>query len=185
MTTSAGLYRYDIHDVVRCVDFEGACPVLEFLHKGAHFASMTGEKLSEHQVVRAVQGALDERGIKLEHFTMVPIPGDPAQYVLLVESALEASALEKLAASVDRHLCQANFEYEDRLASNRLAALEIHPVPTGTWDALRDRKISRRGGSTEQYKHPFLASSPDFLQQLPQLATVAQRAAANARQSSP
>ncbi|HYW80778.1 MAG TPA: GH3 auxin-responsive promoter family protein [Thermoguttaceae bacterium] len=35
-TTSSGLYRYDIHDVVRCVGFEGACPVLDFLNNGAH-----------------------------------------------------------------------------------------------------------------------------------------------------
>ena len=34
-----------------CVGFEGTCPLLETLNKGAHFSSMTGEKLSEHQVV--------------------------------------------------------------------------------------------------------------------------------------
>ena len=51
LTTSAGFYRYDIGDVVKVVGFEGQAPVIEFLHKGAHLCSMTGEKLSERQVV--------------------------------------------------------------------------------------------------------------------------------------
>ena len=34
LTTSGGLYRYDIQDVVRCVGFEGEAPLVEFLNKG-------------------------------------------------------------------------------------------------------------------------------------------------------
>ena len=44
LTTLSGFYRYDIHDVVRCVGFVGKCPQLAFLNKGAHFSSLTGEK---------------------------------------------------------------------------------------------------------------------------------------------
>ena len=60
LTTSGGLYRYDIHDVVRCVGFEGQAPLVEFLNKGKHFCSLTGEKLSEYQVVRAVEASFAE-----------------------------------------------------------------------------------------------------------------------------
>ena len=35
LTTSGGLYRYDIHDMVRCTGFIGEMPVLRFLNKGA------------------------------------------------------------------------------------------------------------------------------------------------------
>ena len=56
LTTAGGLYRYNIHDLVRCVGFHGTAPLIEFLNKGAHFSSLTGEKLSEHQVVAAVAG---------------------------------------------------------------------------------------------------------------------------------
>jgi hypothetical protein len=53
LTTSSGLCRYHIRDVVRCTGFHGATPLLEFLHKGAHISSITGEKISESQVVQA------------------------------------------------------------------------------------------------------------------------------------
>ncbi len=49
-TTSYGLYRYNIYDVVRCTGFYNQTPLVEFLSKGAHFANITGEKLSEYQV---------------------------------------------------------------------------------------------------------------------------------------
>ena len=37
LTTASGLYRYNIHDLVRCVGFHNRAPVIEFLNKGAAF----------------------------------------------------------------------------------------------------------------------------------------------------
>ena len=69
-TTSGGLYRYDIQDVVRCVGFEGQAPLVEFLNKGKHFCSLTGEKLSEHQAVSAVKASFAELKLPIETFTL-------------------------------------------------------------------------------------------------------------------
>ena len=57
LTTAGGLYRYNISDLVRCVGYYGQAPLIEFLNKGAHYSSLTGEKLSEHQVIAAVEAA--------------------------------------------------------------------------------------------------------------------------------
>jgi hypothetical protein len=56
LSTSGGLYRYNIGDVVRVRDFIGATPVVEFLHRTGPGASLTGENLPEDarpQLVRA------------------------------------------------------------------------------------------------------------------------------------
>ena len=44
ITTSAGFYRYDIGDRVRVTGFHNQTPLIEFLHKGVHSSSITGEK---------------------------------------------------------------------------------------------------------------------------------------------
>ena len=62
LTTAGGLYRYQIRDLVRCVGFEGKAPLLDFLNKGSHFSSLTGEKLSEFQVVAAADEVQQELG---------------------------------------------------------------------------------------------------------------------------
>ena len=90
LTTAGGLYRYNIHDLVRCTGFHGQAPILEFLNKGAHFSSLTGEKLSEHQVIAAVQAAQQAIGLRLGSYLLLPAWGDPPSYSLLVEASRPA-----------------------------------------------------------------------------------------------
>ena len=107
LTTAGGLYRYNIHDLVRCVGFHGRAPVIEFLNKGAHFSSLTGEKLSEHQVIAAVEAAQRQTNLRLRSYLLLPTWGEPPYYSLLVETsdlagpdsqALLASAADRRAA---------------------------------------------------------------------------------------
>ena len=69
-----GLYRYNIHDLVHCVGFHGYAPVIEFLNKGSHFSSLSGEKLSEHQVIAAVEEAQQKVGLQLRSY-LCCLPG--------------------------------------------------------------------------------------------------------------
>ncbi|MCA9066779.1 MAG: GH3 auxin-responsive promoter family protein, partial [Planctomycetaceae bacterium] len=106
LTTSSGLYRYNIRDVVRCTGFYGATPMLEFRHKGAHISSITGEKIAESQVVEAVQQAARQLQISLRQFTLTPEWGDPPGYSLFVDVAEDAGAsrLAQLATESDQLL---------------------------------------------------------------------------------
>ncbi|MGA2034007.1 MAG: GH3 auxin-responsive promoter family protein [Thermoguttaceae bacterium] len=177
MTTSSGLYRYDIHDVVRCTGYQGEAPLLEFLNKGNSFCSITGEKLSEFQVVSAVKNAYAELGLPIDTFTLAPQFNDPPCYVLLVEEGTAGAHPEALARAIERHMGQWNLEYANRRETARLGPLQVHEIPPGTWAAFRQQRISRIGGSLEQYKHPCLASDLSFIPKLLELAPAAARVA--------
>jgi hypothetical protein len=166
LTTSGGLYRYDIHDLVRCVGFHGTAPVLEFLNKGSSFSSITGEKLSEYQAASAVRAAFSELGLPIETFTLAPAFGDPPGYVLLIERGHCGSDPDILARCVDRQLARWNCEYANRRETGRLAAAAIREIPPGAWNAFRQKRISRIGGSLEQYKHPCLVNDLGFIERL-------------------
>lgn len=72
MSNDAGLYRYDLGDYVRVTGFWNQAPTLEFLHRGAHVSSLSGEKLTERQVVEAVESAFKQwRGPSREPWTSV------------------------------------------------------------------------------------------------------------------
>lgn len=161
LTTPGGLYRYNIHDMVRCRGFEGRAPLVEFLNKGAHFSSMTGEKLSEHQVVTAVNVAQRKLGLQLKSFLLLPVWGEPPRYSLLVESAdlagdNPASLARALAAEVDRQLGEVNDEFTNRLETRRLDATRVTRIPDGSWAKYKAYRLSRSGGTVEQYKQPCL-----------------------------
>lgn len=168
LTTSSGLYRYNIHDVVRCTGYYGTTPMLEFLHKAAHMSSITGEKITESQVVAAVQDALIDVGFD-EHitssvFTMTPTWGDPPGYQLYVSQKLNDGQLEKLAEAADQRLGQQNFEYHEKRRSGRLASITCHRLTASQWKILTEFRLKQSGGSQEQYKHPFLLPDPKFEQ---------------------
>ncbi len=167
LTTSSGLYRYNIRDVVRCTGFFGTTPVLEFRHKGAHMSSITGEKLAESQVVEAVNEAALKLGICLSLFTLTPEWGAPPGYVLFVlcesaSDAQDAARLDQLAIGVEDCLVRDNQEYRDKRESGRLVAIRIHPLSADRWAVFTTARQSRSGGSVEQYKHPCLLPDPEF-----------------------
>lgn len=170
LTTSSAIWRHDIHDVVRCVGYEGQAPILEFLNKGAHYSSMTGEKLSEHQVVTAVRNATEEVDVRVEHFTLAPVAGDPPHYELLLESDFDRSTEQRLSTALDRALSAANCEYANRMETRRLNPVVIRQLPSGTWDAYHHQSLKRRGASVEQFKHPCLTNQQDFVERLLQPA---------------
>jgi hypothetical protein len=177
LTTSSGFYRYDIHDVVRCVGKEGDAPVLEFLNKGSHFSSITGEKLSEIQAALGVRRGFEELGLELETFTIAPRWGDPPGYELLVEEGIDREHHQALARAIDRHLGQLNCEYGNRLETGRLRPLAVRELPSGTWSVYRSTKIGRVGGSLEQYKHPCLTCDLEFVAKLRRLESHSRLAA--------
>lgn len=170
MTTLSGLYRYDIHDIVRCDGFVGACPKLTFLNKGAHFSSLTGEKLSELQVTQAVAQAFRDAGVAIEHYSLVPVPGDPAHYLLLIEQPVDPLVSRRVEQLVDQRLAEVNCEYEDRRQSRRLGNVVVASVPEGTWADHRRQQTSHEGSDTYAYKHPFLAAKPELAERFRTLA---------------
>jgi len=159
-TTAGGLYRYMIHDLVRCVGFEGTAPLVEFLSKGAHFSSLTGEKLSEYQVVIAVNAAQKAQGIVLGAYLVLPRWADPPHYHLVVEETdvLDDASARRLAEEVERQLIQVNLEYENKRSTLRLGPIRTIRVSAGSWVDFQKRRLAQSGGTVEQYKQPCLLS---------------------------
>jgi hypothetical protein len=162
LTTTSGLYRYNIRDVVRCCGFHGTAPLLEFLHKGAHISNLTGEKVSESQVVTAVRTCVQRLRLDLSFYTVSPVWTEPPHYRLHLETNdLPHEALgRQLAHAIDAELGQLNCEYGEKRNTGRLAPLQLQPLPEGTWHRFARSRQTRLGGSVEQYKHPCL--SPDL-----------------------
>ena len=161
-TTAGGLYRYQIHDLVRCVGYHGKAPLIEFLNKGAHFSSMSGEKLSEFQVVAAVAAAQKTLGMHLRSFLLLPTWSDPPFYTLLVEDAdlRDREAADRLPSEVEAELQRQNAEYENRLSTLRLGPMRMRRLPAGAWADFQRRRLAHSGGTVEQYKQPHLIPDP-------------------------
>jgi hypothetical protein len=163
LTTPGGLLRYNIGDLIKVVDHDGPTPVIEFLNKGQHVASMTGEKITEFQAVTAVNGAIAEIGLDVRSYCLCPTWETPPHYSLLVEQdELPVAHAAEFAAAVDASLRGLNMEYDAKRRSSRLSTVRVKTISPGAWTAYDAAAVTAGSGRVEQYKHKFLVNEVDF-----------------------
>lgn len=164
-TTLYGLYRYHISDLVRVTGFFGRTPQVEFLGKGHRFANLTGEKLSEYHVTRAMDAVAKRTPQPITAYSLAPTWDDSQPYyaIFLEESdAANATGTKAFLAELDRSLGEENIEYAAKRESGRLGPVRAAVIPNGTWAAWDRDRLSKTGGSPEQYKHPCLIGDLQF-----------------------
>jgi hypothetical protein len=165
LTNASGLWRYDIGDRVRVTGRLGVAPLIEFLSRDAHSSSLTGEKLTEDQVVAAMEAACRAQVTpSVDQFVLVPQWDDPPYYRLYVESPV-ARARRDLAAAMDASLAAVNPEYAAKRQTLRLGPVRLCELTAGAL-LERDRRLRRQKARTaEQFKHQFLFSEPGLAQE--------------------
>lgn len=146
VSTSGGLYRYDLNDIVEVTGFVGRVPVLRFLRKGGNVLNVTGEKLTEDQVVRAGRLLGPVAGFTA-HYRMDEVPS----LVLAVEGQPDCSA-----EAFDQALGEANIEYRDKRASGRIGPLRFLALREGSYARYRAARVAQ-GASDAQVKDLVVA----------------------------
>ncbi|MCG3172835.1 MAG: hypothetical protein GMKNLPBB_00994 [Myxococcota bacterium] len=166
LTASNGLYRYDINDIVRVVGECGATPEIEFVHKGGNMLSITGEKVGESHVVRAVTAAAESAGVRLHGFSVSIRLDEIPRYVFAVEpdGAPSRELLEKLLRGCDLQLKQVNMEYETKRDSGRLGEPLLLTLEQHAFEAHRKRRVAA-GAPDAHIKHPYLFREEKLLRE--------------------
>jgi hypothetical protein len=154
-TTSSGLYRYRMRDIVEVVGRHDRAPLAVFRHKEGTMCSITGEKLGEAHVAAAL-AALGWSGSGVCLAPRLRDDGS-AGYVGVVERA-PGLDVAGFAVRLDAELGRANEEYETKRRSLRLAPLALVAVPAGAFVAARRRRVEE-GAPDAHVKLPLL--SPD------------------------
>lgn len=148
ISTTAGLYRYDLDDVVRVQGWYHAAPILGFVRKGRDMISVTGEKVSADQVVAAVREALPG---ELTGFSVGVQMAERPVYTLVVEGAAPFDAAQAFDAALQR----LNQEYASKRGSDRLADPVVVVAPEGTYRRFRAARMAS-GTAEGQVKDPVL-----------------------------
>jgi len=163
-TTNAGLYRYDINDLIEVVGTEQNTPVIQFIRKGGGISSITGEKLTEEQVLVALNQTVRQLNLgQISHFTSEVQLGYPPNYVCFAElnAFLSESVTNEFIRIFDRSLNLQNPEYADKRATRRLGLPELRILPNGTYTRLRQQRVEE-GAPEAQVKIPLLSSPNTF-----------------------
>lgn len=177
-TTRAGLYRYHISDLVRVAGFHNKTPLIEFLGKGNRFANLTGEKLSEHHVTQAMDLTAAQVRQPISAYALAPCWDDAQPYygLFLEESDVNnPELLGRFVYLLDKSLGEQNIEYAAKRDSGRLGSVRVEVLPAGCWQRWDRERLTKSGGSPEQYKHPCLIGDVSFKQSMPVLREITPR----------
>ncbi len=148
-TTSNGLYRYDINDIVEVNGFYAKTPLFDFVQKGRGVTNLTGEKLYEGQIVHAIQRIQKQRGFKLTFFLVVA-DHKLMQYQLYAE-AYKLPSLKSLSEEIERELSHLNIEYATKRESGRLLPIKLISLRKGAMEAYK-KHLVKQGKREGQFK---------------------------------
>lgn len=164
VTTLAGLYRYDMNDLVEVTGFYRNTPEIQFIQKKQGFSSVTGEKLYEDQVVSAVDMAMQDIAFSFEFLGAVLEWSHKPRYAFMVEFSRPCSREEKLRLlrAIEDHLHKLNFEYASKRSSERLGTPVLKVTRNG--ESLRYRRERVMNGSNDgQFKTLKLTDNETYL----------------------
>jgi len=171
VTTIAGLYRYRMGDIIKCVGYYNQSPTVEFLYRRGSLLNICGEKVSEIETSIAINNAIEVIGEDWEivdYTTTINLNLSPFRYIFYIEFEKLIPLdydLTSLAKEIDRQLKSINILYSTFRKANSIGNLELKIVKEGAFNLLK-KEILQRGTTESQFKMPRLLKSPELVDYL-------------------
>lgn len=159
VTTSAGLYRYNINDVVRVTGMYHGTPMVEFVRKGSDSTNLSGEKMDISHILTTVESAQRETGIAILNFK-VQADTEKFQYRFHVELGDPAADKVKLARALETNLAAANSFYAKWINEKQLSPLEVCVMKPGWFERYVNLALLN-GARHGQFKPTLLSIQPE------------------------
>jgi hypothetical protein len=149
VTTSNGLYRYFINDIIEVTGRYQNTPTIAFVQKGKGVTNLTGEKLYESQVILAAIEAAKAHNITPEFFMMLADQQD-FSYRLYIESVDEFD-VPSFTQKLNAILSELNIEYQSKAQSGRIKFADVKRLKKGTLEAYKSSCV-QSGQREGQFK---------------------------------
>ena len=157
VTTYAGLYRYNMNDLVEVgPNFENT-PTVHMIQKVNGIVTMTGEKLHERQFIEAVHAAEKELQMPVKFFVGFADLSISAYhfYYEFEDLATTQQQAEQFTQKVDQVLQQSNIEYKAKRESFRVKDPVTHRLQHESFEHFKAQCIAE-GARDGQFKMNLL-----------------------------
>lgn len=156
ITTPAGLFRYFMNDIIEVTGYCKKTPLIRFIQKGKGVTNITGEKLSEQQLMVAIEAINMKFKIDIPFYIALTSIHSNC-YKLYVEQKVD---LEQYALALDDELQELNTEYASKRSSGRLNQIIVVEVKAGTGEAYKEQSVVN-GVRDSQFKYLLLQNETD------------------------
>jgi hypothetical protein len=168
ITTHAGLYRYEMNDILQVTGLFEKTPMVRFVQKGGGAVSFTGEKLFEIHVTTAVEAAFEDYAGTYDFVQAVGLMNDDRpqyRFYIEFENPPEKAEAQHRLERIEKNLRDVNSEYAGKRSSRRIAPPVLCVVRNGAFEEYR-RKAAENGGHDGQFKTIKLTDKTDLADEL-------------------
>ena len=157
VTTYAGLYRYNMNDLVEVGPSFENTPTVHMIQKVNGIVTMTGEKLHERQFIEAVRQAEKELNMPVRFFVGFADLGISAYhfYYEFDNPATTKEQAEQFTEKVDEVLREVNIEYKAKRESFRVKDPVTHRLQHESFETFKAQCIAE-GARDGQFKMNLL-----------------------------
>ncbi len=155
VSTEAGLYRYDLGDIVRVTGFLGSVPRLVFVRRQGAELSAVGERVTEAQLQAVAQRVLHSAQAVAACIVWAEVPH------LRVAIGVDERGGEVDPRQFDAELRRENLEYDDRRETGRYAPPEVLVLPAVAWERWKEARVAE-GAPEAQVKNPIVLDGDRF-----------------------
>jgi len=143
VTTTGGLYRYDINDIIEVVDRWHGTPVVVFRRKGRGMTNLTGEKVCVNHLIEAVGKAAAATSLNARHFK-AETDAAASRYIFKLEFEQPPSEEtgRRFLAAMDAALGECNLEWKSKRASNRLREPVLQVMKPGWYERGKQQLVA-------------------------------------------
>ncbi len=155
-TNLSGFYRYRMKDIIRVIGKKNETPIVEFLYRLDQCLSLTGEKINEEHLRKAVYTTEEELGFNLIDFSAyADSDSSPMKYVFLLEIESMPEGLNKdiIKKAINKNFAIAEPLLGYKLEKGMLDEAEVKFLQAETYLLYKDLRVAK-GTSSAQVKPP-------------------------------
>ncbi len=143
-----------MNDIIEVTGYKWRTPLIRFVQKGKGITNITGEKLSEQQLMAAVKNVYQQLNMDITFYLALACV-EQFCYKLYIELDRELQIdLMQIAQTIDTQIRECNLEYDSKRASGRLGRLEIGLLKPGTAEHYQAHCLAQ--GQRESQFKPLL-----------------------------
>ncbi|XP_013403628.1 GH3 domain-containing protein [Lingula anatina] len=172
ISTVSGLWRYRFGDVVKIVDFNGQCPIVEFMYRQGQLLNVHGEKISEDVFYKTLVDTVSSwPNVSLVDYCCAESimaseadrKGSAPYYMVFLELSEEKAGTlgTKQMCMLDQNLQESSYPYKSFRQKRGIGPMVIYVVKPGSFQELRKFMLENTTATANQFKVPRVLKRKD------------------------
>ena len=142
VTNFAGLYRYELKDVIKVIGYEEKVPIIQFAYRKNQLINLSGMHITTEQFSEIIEKYEDVLATNIVDYSLyIDFDHSPARMVVFIETEKVFDLKKDISQIFDEQVNVIYPGFDDVIKRGTVAHSKVYVVKSGTYKILREKKI--------------------------------------------